>query len=246
MTRASRYHAFTLAELMVVCAIVGIVVTASTTMVFQVDGARRRAERDADAWAEADAAINAIANALANAYRYGPDDDEVIFEGVSDEMDGFIADRVRFFTVSYIKTRQGEPESDVREVEFALHTDPYRPLPVLRRRLDPTFNPEPDGGGVIDELAENVVMLNITYFDGSLWYDDWLREFEAMPIAVRVTMQVARANNYESDTREPKRVTVSRLINFSRMPQAGQTGDESQGAAFNEQPTLNNPTGGVQ
>jgi len=237
--------AFTLAELMVVSAIVGIVVAASATMVFQVDGARRRADRNADAWAEADAAVNAIGDALANAYRPGADDDEVVFEGASDELDGFMADRVRFFTVSHRRTRHGQPESDVREVEFALYSDGVRPLPVLQRRLDPTYNIEPDGGGVIDELAERVVMLNIRYFDGVEWFDDWLREFDAMPAAVRVTLQIARESYYEMDTRQPELITVSRLVSFRRLPTMGQTGDQSQGTQFNEQPSLNTPASGT-
>ncbi len=209
---------FTLVELMIVSALVGLVMATASTMIWQADGARRRAERSADAWVEADSALRAISDTMANIYRPTVDDTEAVFGGIDGTLNGEPSDRVRFMTVSYHTVRLGQPESDVREVEFALVQDPDEATPSLARRMDPTYNLTDDVGGVIDRLARNVVMLDIRYFDGLDWLEEWPLEYNQLPAAVRVTLRVMVENWNPSDTRQPNTITLTRLIYPPRVP----------------------------
>ncbi|MCC6682021.1 MAG: hypothetical protein IT445_14060 [Phycisphaeraceae bacterium] len=203
---------------MIVSALVGLVMATASTMIWQTDGARRRTERSADAWTEADTALRAISDAMANIYRPTVDDTEIVFEGIDGTLNGEPSDRVRFMTVGYHTVRLGQPESDVREVEFALVQDPDDDTSSLARRLDPTYNLTDEVGGVIDRLARNVVMLDIRYFDGLDWLEEWPLEYNQLPAAVRVTLRVMVENWNPSDTRQPSTITLTRLIYPPRVP----------------------------
>lgn len=221
-TSAIKQHraaGFTLIELLVAASLVGIVLAAGATLTMQVSRARTNVDRFAAHHAEADAALRVIASALEQQFRNTGDDDRV-FVGTDEEIDGRPADRVRFFTVSHRVIRADQPESDVHEVEFHLEPQDGEPYPALLRRTDPTRNALPDGGGVVELIARRVAALDFEYFDGTQWSPDWPEFLNASPEAVRVTVGVAL--DEESGTLRPYR----RLIHFPMMPA---TGSEAEG-----------------
>ena len=48
-----------------------------------------------------------------------------------------------------------------------------RVTPRCMRRTDPLPRDDIERGGVIDLVAENVLALDFTYFDGEYWTEDW-------------------------------------------------------------------------
>ncbi|MBB6429897.1 prepilin-type N-terminal cleavage/methylation domain-containing protein [Algisphaera agarilytica] len=219
-----RSSGFTLIELLVAASLVGIVLAAGATLTYQVSQARGKVDQLARHHAEADAAIRTIATALTQQFRNTGDDDRV-FVGIDDEVDGRPADSIRFFAVSNRVIRPGEPESDVHEIEFYLEPQDGEPYPALLRRTDPTRNEEPDEGGVIELVARGIGGLDFEYFDGQQWLPDWPEFLGSSPMALRVTVGVTL--NDEAGTMRPYR----RLIYFPMMPQPGQGGGANGGGS---------------
>ncbi len=211
---------FTLIELLITAGIVGLVVAAGSTLTFQVTEARQRLGVRSAHHAEADAALSAIADALRHNFRNPAPEAEppILFEGLDDEFDMRPADRLRFFRASDRPVRGTSPESDVHEVEFWLQEQPEQRYPALMRRTDPTRNDQPDGGGVVDRLAVNIVALDFTYFDGERWTPDWPAYLELWPAAVRVRLSVALDLEAEDDHPAATR-SYTRLIYLPWMPE---------------------------
>ena len=185
-----RAAGFTLAELVIVSALIGLIVMSSGTIMWQVSGARARVDDRELIQADADAAIHAIVTVIANAYRPS-ENDTVLFIGEDEQIGGFDADSLRLLTVSHKMIRPGQPESDVHEVEFMLVDSAAGSGMALTKRTDPTWNVPDDKGGVVDRVANGLVSLNFEYFDGVLWRTRWPESMRRLPAAVRVTIALA-------------------------------------------------------
>lgn len=210
MTPAGRHRGFTLVELIVATTVTLLVTGATVGMLRSSAGARRRADRQMAAQQEARAGVTAIATALRNASRSA--DTEPTIEGADDWADDWPADRLRVRTVSRRIIRIGQPESDVKTCEFFLG-EPTEGMPAaLMRRVDPTRNEPLDLGGVLERLAENVVALDLAYFDGLEWLDEWAAERRAPPLAVRIRLGV----QIDPDSR--KLWWTGRVVNFPYRP----------------------------
>lgn len=224
MTPARRNSAFTLVELIAAATIAVLVAGATVAMLRSILSARRRVDGQMALQQEARAAVQAIATALRNACR-GTDGQGALV-GVNAHLGDMPADRVRLFTVSRRAVRPGQPESDVKECEFRL-TAPGRgsaeaALPALVRRTDPTRNAEPDGGGVVEHVARNVLGLDLAYHDGVEWRKDWPEKKQGWPLAVRIELTVA-----DGDARGARRMwTTSRLVSFPHL--VGRRPDEAK------------------
>lgn len=184
-----RSRAFTLVELLAALAVTALVVGASGIILTSVTRTRGAINQRMESDAEARAALDAIALALTNVRR-PRNQQQIVLDGIDDWFGDIPADRVRFFTISRRVIREGLSESDVREVEFFLSQPEDGSLPALLRRTDPTYNGEEDGGGVIERVAGNIIGLQITYFDGQQWRDEWLEKQHAWPTAIRVRLTV--------------------------------------------------------
>ncbi len=216
---------FTLLELVVAASLVGLVAAAGVTLTNQLGEARLRAERAAAHHAEADAAISAIGTALQNLFR-NHERRPLAFVGTQQTLDGRPADRLRFFTVSDAPVRPGSPESDVHEVEFYLEAAEENGPAVLMQRTDPTRNAEPDGGGVLERVAGQIVALSFEYFDGQQWAVDWPEDLSRLPVAVRVRVGVRLGESGETVR------SHQRLVYLPRMPEAN--GGGGGGGGLNE------------
>ena len=220
----------TLVELIVAMTITVMVAGATAGILRGVNAARQRISQQMALQQEGRAALHAITAALRNAYR-SPQSDDTPLEGLPGPDPQTPSDSIRFFTASLSPIRPGQPESEVRECQFLLaDSDNGGPLRVLLRRLDPTRNDPPDGGGVVDRIAENIVALQFSYFDGSQWQDRWLASRTDWPAAIRVQLIIA-------STDEPRLVwPADGVVNFPYRP-AGQQG-QAQPA---EQPKEQSP-----
>jgi len=205
-------YGFTLVEL-VAAATLTVLVTGSTVAILRsTAGARQRVDRQMALQQEARVAVNTIATALRNAHRTGG---QTVLEGTDDWLDERPADRVRFFTVSRRTVREGRPESDVRECEFALREPTDGSLPALMRRTDPTRNEAPDVGGVVELVAENVLGLDLAYHDGVEWRQEWAEKTKGWPTAIRIRVAVL------AEFGRSKVWTAGRIVNFPGRPGQG-------------------------
>jgi type II secretory pathway pseudopilin PulG len=226
VNRRTGQRAFTLVELLLAVMVTVLVAVSTVAMLRGANGTRQRVNRQMALQQETRAALEAITAALRNAVRASGDD--ALLEGLDAESDGLPTDRVRFRTTSSLAVRRGEPESDVRECEFFLHQiDPNRP-PMLMQRLDPTRNEEPDGGGVVQCVAENIVGLDLAYFDGLEWRDEWSAETDGWPTAVRVSLVAVDAE----DGRTPW--PAQDVVNFPRMPASSESQEQNPNATAPE------------
>jgi prepilin-type N-terminal cleavage/methylation domain-containing protein len=205
-----RRRGFTLVELIAAIMVTVLVVSATGVLLRGVAAARDRVEQDLDAQQQAWSAAQAVAVVFANASR-PPEAKQLLLEGTDDWIGDISADRVRLFTTSTREIRSGRPESDVREVEFFLSTEDGSSAAVLFRRTDPTRNAEPDGGGVVERIAGDIVGFDVRYHNGKDWQDEWPATPGAWPILVRVRVEVL------IDSQRNKTFTLSRTINFPYM-----------------------------
>jgi type II secretory pathway component PulJ len=194
---------------MIVAATLTVLVAGATVAILRsMVAVRRRVDRQMALQQEARAAVTAIASALRNAYRGGGD--QAVLEGIDGWQGHRPADRIRFFTVSRQTVRPGQPESDVKECEFALSEPSDESPPALMRRTDPTWNEQPDGGGVVERVAEGVLGLDLAYHDGTEWRGKWPKGKRGWPLAVRIRLAVL------ARTRPREVYTTSRVVNFPR------------------------------
>ena len=202
-----RHNGFTLVELIVATILTVLVAGSTASILRSITGTRMRVESQAAAQQELRLAVSAISTALKNSHRIGQ---RVVIEGIDDWREDMPSDRIRIFTVSHNAVRSGQPESDIKECEFGLAQRPEEPNSplMLIRRIDPTRNEDPDGGGVVEPIAENVLGLDFAYFDGFAWRDEWPGEGKSELLAVRVRLMV----------RAPGKIgriwTTSRVVSF--------------------------------
>jgi type II secretory pathway pseudopilin PulG len=202
-------RAFTLPELILATSLTVLVVGATAGLLRASAAGRERAARRARLRHEAQLATGAIARALVNADRAHRDGPSLV--GVDDWLDDRPADRLAVWTVGRGPVRHGQPESDVREVEFRLARPSADAPTVLLRRTDPTRNPRPDAGGVVEPIAEGVYMLDLTYHDGAGWREDWPARRASLPRAVRVRVAVA-----DPDAPD-RRFVAERIVHWPRL-----------------------------
>ena len=181
----NRSRAFTLVELLVVLLVTVMLIGSAAAFMHVVAGAREITENRLQGEQEAALALRIITSSLRNAYRPVTDND-VLFEGISERSDPIPSGRVRFRAIDRRIIRAGQPESDVHEIEFFVREDDSHS--TLMRRTDPTRNLDPDGGGVVEPIAADVVGLDLQYFDGQKWEDRWRATRKRWPTAVNVRL----------------------------------------------------------
>ncbi|MBN1554204.1 MAG: prepilin-type N-terminal cleavage/methylation domain-containing protein [Phycisphaerae bacterium] len=225
MNRRRRQRAFTLVELLLAVMVTVMIAVSTVAMIRGADQTRRRADRQMALQQEVRAAVETMSAALRNSCRDG--DRKVNLEGVDDDSDGLPADRIRFLTRTPHPVRFGQPESDVKECEFFLQEGEAGRPGMLMQRLDPTRNPEPDDGGVIRCVAENIVALELAYHDGKSWLPEWSPGKKGWPLAVRIHLLAVDPD--DADTTWPAEC----IVNFPRL--AGTMESEEDKPAENQE-----------
>lgn len=220
MTRYRDRAGFTLVELLVVMLLTVLLAGSLAALLRIIVAAHDVASHRIEGSQEAMVALRTITRAMRNAYRPVTDDD-VLFEGALVRRDPYPVCRVQFRAVDRRIIRSGQPESDVHDIEFFLRDESGRTL--LMRRTDPTRNPPPDGGGVVEPLAQDIVGMDIQYFDGTQWVDRWPESLKSWPTAVNVRLI------YRADTATGRVGTVSRLVDFPYWAQHTGGGEGGEG-----------------
>lgn len=186
--------------------------------------------------------------------------------GTDDEFDGQPSDRIIFATTghlppwrelsedAYNAELEGlssgfgtadvpSPEADYIHVEYNIGLGggegEFAGLVRRVKTIPFTGSEESEEGWVDQPLAREVVALNIQYFDGSAWVDEWesseRENTEAYPEAFRVTIKVqlgsGDAARIDPATGQPQTRTFSRTIALDTAPFIEPQPEEEEEAA---------------
>lgn len=204
-------HGFTLIELLVAVVITAAVAGGAVIALSQSMDARSRSKAREQARSRAETAASMIARDVANAIRAGDLFDGQVF--ITDgTVDGSARDEILLFVRSDRRVRAdaSEPESGEYEVQYRVVAgvepgdDPEggRNVFALWRRADPVPDEWFDAGGVATAVAEGIVELSLSAFDGESWYGSWNSDQDGYPHAVRIDLRARdESGRYLADTR---------------------------------------------
>lgn len=204
------HRAFTLVEMLVASTIAVLIAASTIGLLNSLTGARSRIEQEMALQQEARAAGRALESALRNAIQTTADKNDWLLQGVDETLGPMPNDSIRFRTLSLRPLRADQPESDWREVEFFIMPPQQADQPpALMRRLDPTLNLQPDDGGILERIANNIAGLDIQYHDGIEWLEEWPIENTQWPLAIRFNILIIAG-----DPEQPITATTRRTISY--------------------------------
>jgi len=208
---------FTLLELLVSLMLASFIAVTSVGALRAVASRRAKIEDRSNALAELRFAARQVEQDLRNLYRTANKNQTKLLGTYEEE--GFLpASRLLFYTVNTVKARAEYAEGDLYEVEYFLQARKEEsrsrettPTTVLMRRLWPNPNKDIEPGGVVSVVAENILVFDIRYYDGTEWQEEWPEEMSTFPKVIMVTLAT------KPKMRE-QLIKHSFLLNFVRWP----------------------------
>jgi general secretion pathway protein J len=194
---------FTLLELLIAMTMMTVIAAslyASMSIGFK---ARESAERVVEKGRAAEIAVEAIKGMLMSAMVPSG----VLagsFTGEDGENDGgYSADTLSFYTADY-NPKEDETACDIAKVELAMSVRENKKERVIARKvttnlLSPaTIDPDEE------ILCGNVRSMNLQYYDGSGWVDEWAssENDNALPRAVKITVELENADTSGTDDKD--------------------------------------------
>jgi len=208
-TRYSPKSGFTLVEVTIAAVVTAFIAMTAASVLRAVTASSEKVGSNLEATAELRFACELLRRDLSNLYRHRNIRDTKLV-GTVDPSEYGSCGRITFYTINRLKARFEKPESDVYEVGYFLRR--REDTSLLMRRIWP--NPDRDAetpGGILSVIAKNIVSLEIKYYDGTEWRDEWAEEETKVPELVDVTMVAELAS-------KKRVVTYSFVVNFVRWP----------------------------
>ncbi len=181
----SRKTGFTLVEVLVASTIGTFVALVAVGTLRAITASSEMVEYSISAAAEVRFASNMIARDLVNLYRDDNRRNTKLIGTAQESEQGGISYLV-FYTANRARARIGQPEGDVYEVEYSLLKDEEQS--VLMRRLWPNPNEEDEPGGILVDIAEDIDVFEVRFFDGEEWSSEWPEEMEILPQLIEVNI----------------------------------------------------------
>ena len=211
-------NGFTLAELMVATVIGAFIAFSAVGVMRAVSTSREKLGQSIEDWSQVRFAANMIRTDLANFYR-DRNVNDVKLVGIVEPSDSGPASILTFYTTNTVKARIDEPEGDVYEVEYKLVRDEGKS--VLLRRLWPNPDKNSEPGGMLTQIAENITIFDIQYFDGDEWFNEWPEESPTLPELIGFNLAAGSGE-------QKKAVAMPFIVSMARMPRALDTGSGVQ------------------
>ena len=228
---------FTLIEIIIVVAILSVFVGVIYSSFFGTIRAIRVTEDMTDSFRPARVIMQRIQRDLKGAV-HKPDDPRYVFNGIDSHGSDPDRDRIDFITCSHMITDNDIPQSDLTEVSYYIDKT-YSEKGYLVRREDLYLDDEPDKGGELKIIGEDIAGLNFKYFlikkkeveevlsdkekeeekkkiwekiaDPDNWHDEWdWEENPFLPIMVKIELTMLEGNGKET--------TFSTIVFLNRDP----------------------------
>jgi type II secretion system protein J len=190
MQRLYKRKGFTLVEIMIASLLGSFIMLVAVGALRAITATSERMSGVVDTASEVRFAAKEIETDLINFYRDSNSLYHKLVGEIEETPEGNLAS-ITFYTVGRTKARFDQPEGDIYEVEYYLLKDNGQSR--LERRLWPNPDKDSKPAGILTQLAENIDLFAVRYFDGQKWYDQWSSEqMETLPDLVEVTL-LARA-----------------------------------------------------
>jgi len=164
----ARLTAFTLIEVMISTALMALILVSAYLCLSSGFAAQKMIEPRADIIQNVRVAMAIISADLRAACPLSKNDD---FLGMQRTVGNVEADNIDFATHNY--TPSHAREGDFCQESFYLDRNPETGQFTLFRRRNPTIALDALSGGRKEEIAQDVVGLKFSYYDGTDWFDSW-------------------------------------------------------------------------
>jgi len=212
---------FTLVEVVVATVIGAFIAIVAVSSLRTVIAARKAVDEKIVLADELRFAADMMRKDMANVYRTRNRKAMKII-GSTEGHDGVPMVSLKMRIVSSAKARPNAIEGDLYEVEYFIRKDKDRS--TLCRRLCPIVGIEEDDqiqGGMLTVIAENIIDMNIIYYDDNEWLDQWEEELERLPSLVQVTLAAAETKGLQDiDVLEEIKLETKKFI--MSFPRTGQ------------------------
>lgn len=186
---------FTLLELLVAMSLMVVAAACLYSSVYTGFKAKRSAERVLYPLQAARTAMDMLEQDLSCAV-VGPEDDPNHlagpFVGINDHIGtGPDADRVTFFTTNhFINGDTDRITCGIGLIELIMIEDAHTDTHHLVRRVTDNILSQQTQEPIDEVLCRDVAALNLRYYDGLRWYDQWdsTEQLDALPLALEVTL----------------------------------------------------------
>jgi len=217
---AKRAGGFTLLELLVSMILASFIAVTTVGALRTVTSRREKVEDRCQSLAELRFAARQVEKDLRNLYRTA-DKRQTKLIGMYEERGEIPSSRIIFHAVNTVQARAEYAEGDVYEVEYFLQvrqeesrTGEPTPKMVLLRRLWPNPAQQNEPGGVVSVVAENILLFEIRYYNGTEWLEEWPEEMTNFPSLIMVSL-AAKPQQSEALLKH------SFLLNLVRWPGQG-------------------------
>lgn len=180
---------FTLVEILLATAIGAVVAVVAVSSLQMIVHGREKALGYSELNDKARYASETMRNDLRNLYRDTEKSSLLECQFVEGDESGF--PHLRFYSVSMVKARTLEPESDVYEVHYFVKSDEETGKQILMRRYCPAVagvevDEENSPGGILMPLLVGVSDFRVRLFDGNQWQEQWVVEDGSLPVLVEI------------------------------------------------------------